>query len=87
MSKQYFKFTTKKNLIFDLIKVILAAVCVLLFLYLMDDVWTKYRSKRTSTSIQFISVDKSTRQIPLLTVCPLPGKIKGDLEKQSFFLS
>ena len=68
----------QKKLLFLGVKVFLFGICFFLFLLLIYDIWKKYSSKITMTSISYRARDSSTD--PYFTVCPMPG-----FRKQGYF--
>jgi len=63
------------------IKSVVILVCIVLFLFLMKDVWNKFKTKLTSTGVQFRTENIVKKRLPLLTICPWPR-----FKKQGFFL-
>ena len=68
----------QKKFFFFGVKVFLFGICFFLFLLLIYDIWKKYSSKITMTSISYRARDSSTD--PYFTVCPMPG-----FRKQGYF--
>jgi len=62
----------KPKFLFNLIKGILFITFSLMFLLLMDDVWSKFTSKMTSTGVTFEGESETKKQLPYFTFCPWP---------------
>ena len=56
-----------------ILKLLIAAICVGLFIALMGDVWNKFNSKTTRTGSRFVYNKIGKKKLPCLTICPMPA--------------
>ena len=90
------KILENKSLVFNLLRIFLFTIFLVVFFIMMADVWLKFVSKMTSTGVTFRSDNDSKngkKFLPSFTVCPWPVyRTKGlhfrpeDFKKNTFDL-
>ena len=66
-----FKMTKMCAIIIKVFKFVSFVGCILLFVVLTEDVWTKYQAKYTSLGVRFVEKEESSPKYPFITFCAL----------------
>jgi hypothetical protein len=63
-----------QDLVCKTLKTIALSIFLVVFFFLMKDIWIKYSAKLTTFGIQYYKHDNPKKLLPSMSFCPLPGK-------------